>query len=184
MSTENRIDIGTLKTLVRATAAEGALDQMTDQLVQLIVATLDIKGATIFALNPNSDELEILSSFGLSVDYLNKGPVMINESIGPQLRQQPVIISDISKSSQLQYPQEAKDEGIVAIISVPIRLFYTFVGVLRLYHSEAWDMSAEDLDSLLVIAENAGLAMMYTRMRRALRETRESIGNVHEIWTT
>ena len=70
----------------------------------------------------------------MSVNYMNKGPLLLNKSIGPKLRSEPVVISDISASDQLQYPKEARQEGIVAIVSVPITLYSKFIGVLRLYH--------------------------------------------------
>ena len=45
---------------------------------------------------------------------------MADKSIADSLKGNPVIISDVSKYSALQYPEEAKKEGIKAIISIPI----------------------------------------------------------------
>jgi hypothetical protein len=46
---------------------------MSNQLTQILVGALGIMGATIFVLNPELEELEILASSGLSVNYINKG---------------------------------------------------------------------------------------------------------------
>jgi hypothetical protein len=46
---------------------------------------------------------------------------------------------------------------------------------LRLYHSEPWDISNRDLDSLQLLADNVGLAMMYTRLLNALQSIKDTI---------
>jgi transcriptional regulator with GAF, ATPase, and Fis domain len=82
----------------------------------------------------------------------------------------------------LQYPKEAEEEGIGAIVSLPIKFYGKNIGALRLYHHEQWEISAQDVDSLLVLAENIGLAMMYTRLLNALKEVKETVNQVHSIW--
>ena len=39
-----------------------------------------------------------------------------------------------------------------------------------------------DVDSLLVLAENIGLAMTYTRVIKALKTIRYTVDDVHGIW--
>jgi hypothetical protein len=51
-----------------------------------------------------------------------------------------------------------------------------------LYHHEQWDISEQDIDSLLLLAENIGLAMMYTRLLNALKEVKNTVNEVHSIW--
>ena len=72
MGSAEKIDIEVFKAVTRAIAQSDNLEIMTSHLTQLLVGTLDIKGCSIFALNPESEELELLSSFGLSTGYLNK----------------------------------------------------------------------------------------------------------------
>ena len=164
MSAEERIDIDLFKVVFRAMAHSDNLEIMANHLTQLLVAALEIKGCTIFALNPESNELEDLASFGLSISYLEKGPVLSDKSIADTSKGKPIVISDINNTDRLQYPQDAKEEGIGAIVSVPINFYGQVIGALRLYHKEVWDISERDVDSLLVLAENIGLAMTYTRV--------------------
>jgi len=51
-----------------------------------------------------------------------------------------------------------------------------------LYHHEQWEISKTDIDSLLVLAENIGLAMTYTRLLNALKEVKDTVDDVHSIW--
>jgi len=182
MNTEEKIDIDLFKVVFRAMAQSDNLEIMANHLTQLLVAALEIKGCTIFALNPELDELEVLASFGLSMGYLQKGPILSDKSIADASRGKPVVIPDVNHTDRLQYPQNAKAEGIGAIISIPINFFGKVIGALRLYHSQVWNISNRDVDSLLVLAENIGLAMTYTRVLKALRTIRYTVNDIHSIW--
>jgi len=171
MGVKEKIDIDVFKVVTRAIAESDNIDVMTNHLIQLLVGVLEIKGGTIFALNPETNELEILASLGLSINYLNKGPVFVNKSIGEEL----IAIKDITKTDILQYPEDAQKEGIESIVSLPIKFYGETIGSLRLYHYEVWELSDRDLDSLQLLAENIGLAMMYTRHLNALQSIKETM---------
>ena len=182
MGAEEKIDIDLFKTVFRAIAQSDNLEIMANHLTQLLVAALEIKGCTIFALNPEYDELEVLASFGLSTDYIQKGPVLSDKSIADTFSGKPFVIPDIKSSDKLQYPEDAEKEGVNAIVSVPINFYGRVIGALRLYHHEIWDISDRDVDSLLVLAENIGLAMTYTRVLKALKTIRYTVDDIHGIW--
>ena len=182
MAAEDKIDIDLFKVVFRAMAQSDNLEIMANHLTQLLVAVLEIKGCRIFALNPETEELESLASIGLSTKYLQKGPVLSAKSIAETSRGKPVIIRDVNNTDGLQYPEDAKKEGIGAIVSVPINFFGTVIGALRLYHHDVWDISDKDVDSLLVLAQNIGLAMTYTRVLKALKTIRYTIDDIRGIW--
>jgi signal transduction protein with GAF and PtsI domain len=182
MGTKEKIDIDIFKVVNRAIAQSDSLDIMATHLSQLLVGALEIKGCTIFALNLETEELEILASFGLSLNYLNKGPILKAKSIRDTIKGEPIVINDISSTNMLQYPDNAKEEGIRAIVSLPIKFYGRVIGSLRLYHHDVWDISDRDLDSLLLLAENIGLAMTYTRLLNAMQAVKDTVSEVHSIW--
>jgi signal transduction protein with GAF and PtsI domain len=182
MSAEEKIDIDLFKVVFRAIAQSDNLEIMANHLTQLLVAALEIKGCTIFALNVELDELEVLASFGLSTDYVHKGPVLSDKSMADNSGGKPFVISDVKGTDKLQYPEDAAKEGIGAIVSVPINFSGKGIGALRLYHHEVWDISDRDLDSLLVLSENIGLAMTYTRVLKAIKTVRYTVDDIHDIW--
>jgi len=182
MNVEEKIDIDVFKVVFRAMAQSDNLEIMANHLTQLLVAALEIKGCTIFALNTESRELEVLASFGLSMGYIHKGPVLTDKSIAETSSGKPIVIRDTQNSDRLQYPEDAKKEGIGAIVSVPINFYGKVIGALRLYHHDVWDISEKDVDSLLVLAENIGLAMTYTRVLKALKTIRYTIDDIRGVW--
>ena len=182
MAVEERIDMGIFRVVTQSITESRDLETMTDQLTQLLVGTLGIKGCTLFVLNRDTDELEILANFGLSINYLNKGPILINKSIDHRVNPGPVVIRDIGEESGLQYPEEARKEGIHGMISLPIKLYDRLIGVLRLYHFETWDISEKDLNALSILAEMVGLAIMYSRLLSVYDSVKDVVDHVHPVW--
>ena len=181
MPAEEKIDIDLFKVVFKAMAQSDNLEIMANHLTQLLVATLEMKGCTIFAINPETEELEVLASFGLSMGYVHKGPILKDKSIGATLEGEPIVIRDINKTDRLQYPEDAKKEGIGAIVSIPIKFYDSVIGALRLYHHEVWDISEKDVDSLSVLARNIGLAMAYTRMLKTVKKIRYAIDDIESL---
>ncbi len=182
MSVDKKIDFNVFKVVFRAMAQSEDLEIMTNHISQLLVAALEIKGCTIFALNPESWELEALANFGLSSDYVYKGPVLSEKSLAGDAHSQPTIISDVNKTDRLQYPEDARKEGIGAIVSIPIRFHEKLIGALRLYHHDAWNISEDDVDSLLVLAESIGIAMNFTRALKVLKSIQYAIHDIDGLY--
>jgi len=106
-----------------------------------IKSALDVKGCTIFLINKKTNELEVAASFGLSSEYINKGPVSAIKSIAQSLEEGPIAIYDVKDDPRLQYPDEAGKEGISSILSVPIVAGGYTMGALRVYTAEPWEFT-------------------------------------------
>jgi len=143
-----------------------------------LVGTLEVKGCTVFVLNQEAKELEILASFGMSSHYLSKGPILCDSSISETLNGKAVVIADVNETNQLQYPDRVLEEGIGSIVSVPILFSQRLVGVLRLYHHQKWDISEGDIESLMILAEIIGLAMTYTELKNVFGAIKENINRI------
>ena len=93
-----------------------------------------------------------------------------------------MVIADTENSSQLQYPEKARSEGVRAIASIPVRLKGKVVGALRVYHSEPWEVTAQEQSYLELIARHIGMALRYFRLSSAVERTRETMSEIHSIW--
>ncbi len=182
MSEENKINIEIFKIIKNAMGHSSELDVMASSLVQLLTGSLDIKGCALFILNPERRELDTLTTFGLSMNYLNKGSISTDKSISTLYKHKPVVISDVTDTDQLQYPEDAEKEGIKAIVSLPIVFSGKIIGALRLYSHKPWVISENDLETLLLFADHVGMAMMYTRLLNAFKIVKDTILDVHDVW--
>jgi GAF domain-containing protein len=135
-----------------------------------IKTALDMKGCTLFLINRKTNELEIAASFGLSDEYINKGPVSALKSIAQSLEEGPVAIYDVGDDPRMQYPEEAKREGVSSILSVPITVGQKLIGALRVYTSEPWEFTLEDVNFVQALAQIAGMAIDMSRLYQGQKE--------------
>ena len=115
-------------------------------------------------LDGEGETLEIKSSYGLSDQYLGKGPISADKSISETLKGKRVIVEDATSAPSVQHPHEAKDEGIASIVSVPVILRERIMGVLRLYTPVLCRFTQDDVDFLSAIAMQSGLAIENAKM--------------------
>ena len=132
-----------------------------------IVSSLDIKGSTLMLLDEKSHRLELVASHGLSQKYLKKGPLYADRSIADASRGKPVLVENAPADDRVQYGQEAAEEGIASILSVPMVMRGQFIGVLRIYTSEPRRFSENEMDLISAIAEIGAIAIENARIFEA-----------------
>jgi GAF domain-containing protein len=182
MTQENKINLELFQVLVQTISSAGNLDEMADRLTQLLAGSMGIKGASIFILNPDVEALELVSSAGLSLDYIHKGPLLVDKSIKIGSNREPVVIPDTTVSDRLQYPEKAQQEGVRAIVSYPIIVREKLIGSLRLYHSEVWQISDEDVRFVEILSHTIGLALLSFRLASAVGNVKDTVNDIHPIW--
>lgn len=148
--------------------------------VESIKYALDVKGCALFLINRKTDELELASSFGLSDEYLNKGPVSALKSIAQSLEEGPVAIYDTADDPRLQYPDAAKKEGIASILAVPIVMGGKLLGAMRIYTAEHWEFSLEDVNFVQAMAQMAGMALEMARHYKGLKDSIEILKTMRD----
>lgn len=142
-------------------------------IVESVKTALEAKGCALFLINRKTDELEVASSFGLSEDYVNKGPVSSLRSIAQSLQEGPVAIYDVADDPRIQYPEQAKKEGIASILSVPIMVHGNAIGALRVYTSQPWEFTMDDVNFVQAVAQMAGMAIETSRLYKGLKDSIE-----------
>lgn len=182
MTLQNKIDLEAYKLIIETMTKSDNLMTMGSHLTHLLIGVTGAKGATLFILNAEKEELEILATEGLSPDYVNKGPILVDQSIKLKSNLTPLVISDTQNSDALQYPEKAKKEGISAIVSLPVNIRGKVIGALRIYHSQVWDLTEEELSFLQVLTHNIGMALMYFRLSTAVQGIKDTVNEIHPIW--
>ena len=148
--------------------------------VESIKTALDVKGCSVFLINRKTDELEVAASYGLSDEYINKGPVSALRSIALSLEEGPVAIYDVSDDPRIQYPDAAKKERIASILSVPIVVAGRLIGALRIYTSEHWEFTLEDVNFVQAMAQIAGMAIEMARQYKGLKDSIEILKTMRD----
>lgn len=165
----------TYETLIRITKAISTIrdyEEIVLITVEGVTNALNVKGCTLFLFDLKRNELKLAGSYGLSADYLNKGPVSAMRSIAESLNdREPVAIYDVTDDPRIQYPEEAVKEGIASILSVPIIVGENLIGCMRVYTAESWEFTLNDVNFVQAVAQVVGMAIEMGRINKGLRES-------------
>ncbi|NQT96664.1 MAG: GAF domain-containing protein [Candidatus Marinimicrobia bacterium] len=157
------------------------LHKVLDRILFNTIEALDLKAGAISLLNRKGNRLEMIAHLNLSQEFLDKGPVLADKSIPRALRTgQPVIVPDISKDDQLQYPEACEKEDIAALMSIPIVFQDTIIGMLRLYSDKVRDFSAKEVEFMNAIAEQGGVAIQNARVMQQLKKDHKR--ELDDLW--
>jgi GAF domain-containing protein len=148
-------------------------------LTEDVAKAIGVKAATIRLLDENRVTLRLAASYGLSESYLKKGPISAEKSIAQALQGKPVVVKDAATDAGVQYRDEKKQEGIVTILSVPIKSRDEVIGVLRLYSSTAREFTEDDIQFVTAIAYMGGVAIqnmnLFAMLKDDVKDLRENV---------
>ncbi|SPD71875.1 putative GAF sensor protein [uncultured Desulfobacterium sp.] len=164
------INYETLIKITKAISHSRDPEEVMLMTVENIKNALDVKACALFLINRKTNELEVAASHGLSDRYLNKGPLSFLRSITQTIKDGPIAIYDVTDDPRIQYPDEAKKEGIASILSVPIVIHDKHIGILRVYTSEPWEFTMEDVIFVQALAQLAGIAIEMTKLYQGQKE--------------
>ncbi|MEA1946405.1 MAG: GAF domain-containing protein [Thermodesulfobacteriota bacterium] len=159
--------------ITKAIAMSRDPEEVTLLIVESVKTALEAKGCALFLFNRKTDELEVAAFYGLSDEYVNKGPLSAMRSIADSLKDGPVAIEDVMDDPRIQYPEEAKKEGISSILSVPIVVRQNTIGALRVYSAEPWEVALEQVNLVQAVAQIAGMALEMSRLYKGLKDSIE-----------
>jgi GAF domain-containing protein len=151
-----------------------------------IAAALGVKGASIRLLDEDKQTLELVAAYGLSEKYLQKGPVNARKSIAQALNgQEPVLIENAATDQRVQYRKMNREEGIVTILSVPIKTKERVIGMLRLYSGVARNFTRDEIMLVTALAYLGGLAIqnasLYLLCQADIKDLKDELWS-HRSW--
>ena len=174
------INYETLLSITKSMSMSKDTTEVISLTVKSIRKSLDIKGAALFLINTDTNELELVASDGLSKKYLNKGPLSALKSISESLKEGPIAIYDVSDDPRIQYPEAAAKEGIASILSVPIYVKGEVIGIMRVYTSEPWEFTLEDVNFIQAIAQISGILIDMCRLYEGHNEIIDILTKMRE----
>lgn len=177
-----RIYLESYQSICRAISSSITLKDVLNLIVTNVVKVMNVKASSLRLLNRETNQLELVAYHGLSERYANKGPVEFDGSIRDALAGKPVSIYDITADENARYRNDAINEGIRSILSIPLRSGKEVIGVLRMYTAEPVEYSGEDLKFVTAIAEQAAIAIVNARtFERAITKEREYLRVYQEV---
>jgi phosphoserine phosphatase RsbU/P len=143
------------------------LQTLLDRTVQVICEVMETKAASLRLIDGERDELVIKAAYNLSAAYLNKGPVRLSTAEVDRVALSAKgyeFVRDMTADPRVHYPEEAKREGIVSMLSVGMRYKGKAIGVLRVYTATEQTFTPLRIDLLKAVAAQAAAAIENARL--------------------
>jgi len=173
--TEINEQIYQLSTLV---AGEFSLQEVLDKLAEAAVKIIGAKACSIRLLDEETHDLRMRSTYGLSEDYRNKGPVTKDDAvIKAAFAGEAIVINDMRVDGRIQYKQATLTEGLVSQLTVAMQFRNKSIGVLRMYSPRPDAFTESDIAVARAVASQCAVAItnakLYTEAIQAQRFTEQ-----------
>jgi sigma-B regulation protein RsbU (phosphoserine phosphatase) len=165
-----RLRVEELAVMYRLTAeftSRRDLQALLDLVASTVVEVLKVKACSIRLLSEDHKELLIKAVANMSPEYLNKGAILVSESvIDSQVlgTKKPVYIADERNDPRVLYSAQAKSEGIVSALCAPLVYKGHAEGVIHVYTGKRHKFDWFEESLLLAIAGEAAAAIVNSRL--------------------
>ncbi len=156
------------------------LKQVLDILTAEVAEALKVKASSILLINEDKRTLEFVASYGLSETYLDRGPLSSEKSVEETLAGRPVVVTDVQTDPRVQHKKEKEREGIVSILSAPIKTKEKVIGVMRLYSGIRREFTEGEAMLVTALAYLGGMAIQNASLYRLLEEDMKDLKE--DVW--
>ncbi len=171
-----RTRIDELATLYRLTGeftSQNDPESLLEMVAATVVEAMKAKACSIRLLSEDGSELLRTAVCNLSQEYLDKGPILLRESLIDQevlSTGECVYIADSRTDPRVLYPAEARREGIVSGLCAAMMYKGRPQGAIRVYMAERHEFDWFEVSLLKTIAAEAAAAIVNARLHtEALR---------------
>lgn len=159
---------------------EGVLQSIPEDVTE----ALNVKGCSLILLSSDKKTLLHTGTYGLSEDYVGKGPLLAQKSISDALLGKVVTILDSKNDSRVQFPELKEGEGITSILSVPMKLRGEIIGVVRVYTAEKHEFTEDEIDFVQAVANLGAIALENVRLYENVKKNYEELRQEMLEWRT
>ena len=175
---KRRFYLKEFKAISHAISTYDDLNLLISHISEGTARTFGAVGCSILLLDERERQLVTVGSFGLSDEYLRKGPIVVDEKECAFATGKPLYVEDVMADPSIQYPDAAKKEGIGSMLSVPIKSRRNVIGILRIYSPPGWQVAEEDVESLSVLSEQFGLVIENNGLKNFLDQVKFAVDSL------
>jgi serine phosphatase RsbU (regulator of sigma subunit) len=141
------------------------LQEVLDRLAEAAVLVTNTTACSIRLLDDRTGDLTMRSTYGLSEEYRNKGPVTMDEAVIKQaFTGKAVVLDDMRIDPRVRYPEATLKEGLISQLTVAITFKGKPLGVLRLYSPEANRFNRHAIRIARLVATQCAIAITNAKL--------------------
>ena len=142
------------------------LDEMLDVVTEMAAKVMNAAVCSIFLMDDPGRQLVMHSANRADHPYAARAPIPVGEGISGRVAKtgQPVTVRDVRADSRYRNPELARAEGLVSMLSVPLMVRDTVIGVLNCFTAEPREFAAEQIALFSTLANQTALALENARL--------------------
>lgn len=166
-----------LSEVSRTIVSDHYLKEILQLIVTMTAKVMDSQICSIMLLDEKRNELFIAATQSLSQEYLSKPNLKVGQSISGRvvLEKRPITVLDVTKESGYMYPDVARNEGIVSLLSVPMMVKDRAIGVINSYTKSEHKFRQEESSILQAVANQAAVAIENTHLSEEILTAKEAL---------
>ena len=151
------------------------LDEALAAITREAASLMNAKTCALQLLDESCNHLTLVASHGAGEAYLNKPGVDISESFlgSVVILKKPLQIENVQTSNAYQQQDIAREEGLVAMLSIPLVFGGNAIGTLNVYKEETYIFSNDEIHIATALAELSALAIEKARLLERIVESEE-----------
>lgn len=166
-----------LSEVSRTIVSDHYLKEILQLIVTMTAKVMDSKICSIMLLDEKREELIISATQSLSNDYINKPNLKVGQSVSGRAvsEKRHIMVLDVTKEPRYMYPEVAKKEGIVSLLSVPMMIKDRIIGVINIYTKNEHLFKKEEIGILQAVANQAAVAIENTNLSHEILAAKEAL---------
>jgi signal transduction protein with GAF and PtsI domain len=184
--------IEALTKISRAITSDRYIEDILKLVVTVTAETMRSKICALWLLDDDNNTLKLRATQSISEDYLKDRSLKMGEGIVGQVAfsRKPRSVLDVLEEPDYKEKELAKKEGLVSMLSVPMAVRDTVVGVINCYTSFRHEFTETEKNVLITVANEAAVAientqlMVKTKVIQEEMESRKLIERAKDILMT
>ncbi|MCP4592127.1 MAG: SpoIIE family protein phosphatase [bacterium] len=161
----------------------------TEELPEILTATaericgvVEVRSCSIRLHDPESGELRIVAGYNLSSAYLEKGSVLLGENPidSAAFGGETVYIRNVPGDPGTRYPDQARAEGLVSGLCIPMAYQGKTIGVIRVYTDYECEFSSFQVALIRSIGSQVAAALQLFRLHQDQLSAERREFHLHE----
>lgn len=169
---QKNVEIAAINQISKTMVAFVELKDVLDTIVKNTAKTLNTKKCSLRLLDQGKKELIMTVSCGLSKKYVDeRHEIKMGRSIIGRVAEtgRPIAVEDVRTNNLLENPQQVIDEGIVSMLSVPLLMKDSILGVLTVYSAMPHKYTVDEIQVLSNLAVQSAIAIENKRLVVAIK---------------
>jgi len=153
------------------------LDDALQVITREACLMMQARVCSVLMLDESREWLDLRASYGAGGAYLQKPRLSAAESFAGVVlrRHKPLQLENVQISSRYQHAEIARQEGLVALLSVPLMFANEATGVMSVYTGQPYKFSDEEIRILSALAELSALAIEKARLYERVVDVEEQL---------